>query len=339
MSKLLGRWFGPTAQSVERPLFEIATGLHKSSLPTVHSRVRDILTRQDGRLSALFETGERLADGTPRRQLRLRELSPTCDPGPSTLCLGGGRFRVEVNWANFQEKEGFATAQPLSDETGYFTFFNPDNVELVVKVLNGKAHNGNFWVFYGALSNVEYRLVVTDTEQGIQKVYYNPPRAFASVGDTAAFPGAAQLPAEPATEASAQKLSPAEIAALLPGLPADGHGLAVADESDETLAFQGGRFQASIDWKDFKGRTGTGRGATLTEDTGYFWFFRPENVEVVLKVLDGRAKNGHWWVFYGALSNVEYTLSLEDTQAGTAKTYFNPLRTFASAGDTKAFAD
>jgi hypothetical protein len=37
----------------------------------------------------------------------------------------------------------------------------------------------------------------------------------------------------------------------------------------------------------------------LGADTGYFWFFEDTNVELVVKVLDGRAINGHTWVFYG----------------------------------------
>ena len=60
-------------------------------------------------------------------------------------------------------------------------------------------------------------------------------------------------------------------------------------------------------------------------------------IEVVLKVLDGRPVNGKFWVFYGALSNVEYTLTVTDTQTGVEKTYFNPLGRLASVADTGAF--
>src|SRR5687767_2585609 len=45
---------------------------------------------------------------------------------------------------------------------------------------------------------------------------------------------------------------------------------------------------------------------SLTKDTGYLWFFSPNNVEIVVKVVDGRAFNDSYWVFYGALTDVAY---------------------------------
>src|SRR5436853_2642825 len=56
-----------------------------------------------------------------------------------------------------------------------------------------------------------------------------------------------------------------------------------------TLCLNGGRFKVQAAWKDFAGRTGVGRTLPLTGDTGAFWFFDPANLEVVLKVLDGRS--------------------------------------------------
>ena len=72
-------------------------------------------------------------------------------------------------------------------------------------------------------------------------------------------------------------------------------------------------------------------------DTGYFWFFGADNVEVVLKVLDGRPVNGKFWVFYGALSSVEYTLTVTDTETGAVKTYRNPPGGSGNIADTGAF--
>ncbi|MCB1034957.1 MAG: hypothetical protein KDD47_14110, partial [Acidobacteria bacterium] len=96
-------------------------------------------------------------------------------------------------------------------------------------------------------------------------------------------------------------------------------------------------FAVEARWTDFRGQSGAGQAVALTGDTGYFWFFRDSNVETVLKVLDGRSNNGNFWVFYGALSNVDYDLVVTDCETGAVKTYLNRGRTFASVGDTMAF--
>ena len=54
-------------------------------------------------------------------------------------------------------------------------------------------------------------------------------------------------------------------------------------------------------------------------------------------MLDGRPVNGHWWVFYGSLSNVGFEIEVTDTTTGESHTYENPLGTFASAAHTAAF--
>ena len=43
-----------------------------------------------------------------------------------------------------------------------------------MKVLDGRTINGRFWVFYGALSNVEYRVLVTDTATGAVRAVPQP---------------------------------------------------------------------------------------------------------------------------------------------------------------------
>src|SRR5690349_16001382 len=95
----------------------------------------------------------------------------------------------------------------------------------------------------------------------------------------------------------------------------------------DTLSLRGGRFQVAVTWKTPAGATGDGNAATLTGDSGYFWFFAPTNVELIVKVLDGCGVNQHFWVFAGGLTNVNATLTLTDTQSGTVKTYTNPQST------------
>lgn len=257
------------------------------------------------------------------------ELGAGCVPGPTTLCLNRGRFKVEAAWKDFAGHAGTGRTLPLTSDTGAFWFFAPENVEVVVKVLDGQGLNGKFWVFYGALSNVEYTLTVTDTSTGAVKVYRNPAGTFASVGDTSA------LPATSAATLAAH--APAARASLLP-IPAFGAALkAACVPSAEALCLNGGRFRVEIDWKDFSGGSGRAKGSALTGDTGSFWFFDPANLEVVVKVLDGRGLNGRWWVFFGALSSVDYTVTVTDTVTNARKTYRNPPGRLASVGDTAAF--
>jgi hypothetical protein len=102
--------------------------------------------------------------------------------------LNGGRFQVRVAWsASNIPASGSGQAVPLTTDTGAMWFFSSGNLELVIKVVDGRAFNNFFWVFYGALSNVEYTITVTDTETGRTKTYFNPQGQLASVADTAAF--------------------------------------------------------------------------------------------------------------------------------------------------------
>jgi BACON domain-containing protein len=114
-----------------------------------------------------------------------------CTPSETVFCANNGRFAVQVVFSapNLGIENATAQATTLTSDTGYFWFFSPNNVELVVKVVDGRAFNSFFWVFYGALSNVAYTVTVTDTLTGAIKTYTNPAGTLASNADTAAFSG------------------------------------------------------------------------------------------------------------------------------------------------------
>ena len=115
-------------------------------------------------------------------------VAPTpCVPGPATLCLNGGRFKVEGTF-DTGTQQGQAQAVKLTDETGYFWFFADTNVEAVFKVLNACTFNQRFWVFAGGLTNVQTTFTVTDSNTGVVRTYSNPQgTAFQPVQDTSAF--------------------------------------------------------------------------------------------------------------------------------------------------------
>jgi WD40 repeat protein len=250
-----------------------------------------------------------------------------CSAGETALCLNQERFQVEVAWTDFQGNSGTGQAVGMTFDTGYFWFFVPANVELIVKVLDGRALNGHFWVFYGALSSVEYTVTVTDSVSGAAKSYFNPAGRLASYADTQAFPASS-----PALEAESTSISSRAIwAAAANVAPHE------CFTGPSRLCLSGQRFAVDVTWRDFQGGSGTGRAVPLTEDTGYFWFFGESNVELVVKVLDGKSLNGHYWLFAGALSSVEYTITVTDTETGATKVYTNPAGHLASMADTSAF--
>jgi hypothetical protein len=108
----------------------------------------------------------------------------------------------------------------------------------------------------------------------------------------------------------------------------------------ETLCLQGDRFTVEVEWADLQGNTGPGKVVpTVSDQSGLFWFFSPDNWELMIKVLDGCGINEHYWVFSAATTNVEYTLTVTDTFSGEVRSYTNPLGVNAAAvTDTTAFA-
>lgn len=116
------------------------------------------------------------------------------------------------------------------------------------------------------------------------------------------------------------------------------------DDGAVTEAMVGGdRFCTWVEWRDFRGQRGVGRLVPHRSlDSVLFWFFSPDNWELSVKVLDGCAINGHYWVFLSAATDVEFTLSVKGLGrydlGGTLRTYRNDLGELARAGaDLRAF--
>ena len=110
--------------------------------------------------------------------------------------------------------------------------------------------------------------------------------------------------------------------------------------TDTTLCLANGRFRVSAAWRDFEGEQGAGMTQLPTDDSGSFWFFSPENTELLVKVLDAcnLPDFNNFWVFAGGLTNVEVILTVTDTQTGQFRVYENDLgEDFQPVLDTAAF--
>jgi hypothetical protein len=111
----------------------------------------------------------------------------TCATNATTLCLNGGRFKVQATW-NTGTASGPAQVVSQNGDSGQFFFFDPDNTEIIVKALNACDGYGRYWVFASGLTDVEVRITVTDTQAGRVRQYFNPQgKVFAPVQDVSAF--------------------------------------------------------------------------------------------------------------------------------------------------------
>ena len=113
----------------------------------------------------------------------------SCTQSPDRLCLNQGRFMVTAYYKTLGSGEGYGSAVPFGGDSGMFTFFDPGNLELTIKVLDWCTLNGKFAVFIAAMTDVEVSVLVLDTKTGATKTYSNPQsRVFQAVQDPAAFP-------------------------------------------------------------------------------------------------------------------------------------------------------
>ncbi|MEM1245883.1 MAG: Calx-beta domain-containing protein [Acidobacteriota bacterium] len=312
-----GRFYGPTLEPLTDVL-EIAPE-DPEGAPTA----LDVSIDDSDQTTVTFE---RRRGGV--RRVRSTQFKPSLSTGScggdEALCLLRERFTVTAAWRTRQGSSGGGTAVPLTTDSGYMWFFDESNVEMAVKLLDGCAINDHFWVFAGGLTDVEVTLTVTDTLTGATSSHFNPlGRPFSPIADTRAI---AECDAQdPLRETPSVTDLPTEI------------GFCNDDQQLLCLA-DSGRFRVGAEYRTQQGDVGSGEPQGLSEDTGYFWFFDEENVEVVVKVLDGCAINGNYWVFAAGLSDQFVELTVEDPVSGLVKIYTSPLKApFAPVVDVEAF--
>lgn len=97
----------------------------------------------------------------------------TCVADATTLCLNNDRFQVTADYKTIRGDVGFGKALSTTEDAGYFYFFDEDNVEVVVKVLDACTLYNRYWVFASGLTNLEVNIKVTDTRNGTSQTYKN----------------------------------------------------------------------------------------------------------------------------------------------------------------------
>ncbi|HTQ80842.1 MAG TPA: hypothetical protein VMM92_12660, partial [Thermoanaerobaculia bacterium] len=247
--------------------------------------------------------------------------SVPCRPSDRALCLDSRRFRVELSWVNqFDGSTGIGRAVPATDVTGYFSFGDPSNLELLVKILD---FGTTFKVFYGELTNLKFTLTVTDTHTGNFKTYENTTSDCGGI-DQDFF-----------TNVSIEGWStaPGALASAVQSTGAAASGSCRGDA--QTLCLLDGRFAIRVNWQnpgnDTSGAGGAGR---LSNLVGTFYFTDASNVELMTKVVPFPDRIVF---FYGALTDLAYTIQVTDTVGGGVKTYQSTPGQLCGGLDNNAF--
>ena len=113
-----------------------------------------------------------------------------CKRSAETLCLHGERFEARVDWWTADGETGPALVVPkATQDSGLFRFFDADNWEILIKVLNGCEVNGHYWVYGASTTDLGYVIRVADTTTGDVREYRNEPgQPAAAISDSRAFP-------------------------------------------------------------------------------------------------------------------------------------------------------
>ena len=258
-----------------------------------------------------------------------------CSSDPGTLPSNAGHnFCITLSARDPRTgNTGPGLAIPQNSLFGYFSIpaltLNPSNPEVFVKVLDGRPVNGFFWVFYGGLTDLEYTITVLDFQTGLTRQYLKP--AFSAEGgfDTNAFAGGSSV------------IDPPPGAATTSSTPESATVGCGGDINTLCLNSDHGFFVTLAARDQRTGHTGPGQAIPQNDIFGYFSIpaltSNPDNPEVFVKVLDGRVVNGHFWVFYGGLTDLEYTITVREISTGAIKTYFKVAGSAAGGFDTAAF--
>ncbi len=248
-------------------------------------------------------------------------LSPAADRQLSvTLSARDPRTGLTAQGLTSQ-RAGDSAYFVLPDITG-----DSENPEVFVKAVDGRPLNGSIWFFYGGLTDLEYTLTVTELATGRSRTYAKPAYSSCGGADTGAFPSGRD--ASHTLEAT--------------GARAGAEAGAVPGCAPEALCLSPGRdFVLLLTARDPRtGRVATGFPVAVLDTFGSFSLpaltGNAFNPEVFVKMLDATPIDGKYWLLYGGLTDLEYTLTVSDVATGGFRVYTKPAGSFCGGFDSAA---
>ena len=276
--------------------------------------------------------GGRTVDRSPLSKGEYTDCRPTTTP----LVFDGG-YRVSMCYETAQGRVGEAQAGIwASGQSGLLWFFDRDNAEVLVKVLDGCSSNRHRWVFVAPVTDVAFNLYVTSSG-GREWTHRNPlGQTAVTRSDTSAFVCATD------DDAVRTSLATGEGPELVTGQNVVASPLSKGEYTDcrpttAPLVFDG-TYQVSLCYETEAGVIGEARGGLwASTQSGLLWFFSRDNAEVLVKVLDGCSHNGSRWIFVAPVTDVAFNLHVRSV-GGRQWTHRNRLgETAATRSDTSAF--
>lgn len=130
----------------------------------------------------------------------VQRYSPPGSGQSSTLVLNAAHsFNVTLTATNQHNGnvQGAGLALAQTDTFGYFSLpsitGNASNPEVFVKILDARGVNGNYWVFYGHLTDLIYDITVTENATGRTKTYHKDAGVTPGGAFTTDFPASATV--------------------------------------------------------------------------------------------------------------------------------------------------
>ena len=273
-----------------------------------------------------------------------------CFPRDTGINLDGHEVRACVETPDGARRRAWDYRLD-GDRSALLYFFDRDNVEILVKVLDGCAINGHRWVFVAPVTELSFRLSIYGG--GVLWWYDSMRRPQEQIDDFAAPSGNPKgMTARTVSDNTAFPCSPEEIAAARSAADSGFGGVDLAEQSSPTglglgsgtdcepagpaLTLRGG-YTVSMCYETYEGRTGDARDWGLdSSQSALLYFFDRDNVEVLIKVLDGCGINRHRWIFAAPVTDLAFNLHVE-SPTGERWTHRNRLgQTADTAADVWA---
>ena len=258
-----------------------------------------------------------------------------CVPDETTLCFLDDRFAVTVTWTNFEAETGDGMAGDVivteGTDTGHVWFTDPQEPHLFLSMLDGTSQNGFYWVFLASLTDWQYTVTVTDTVSASVQTYENPLGQSSSSIDVAAFAAGAFAVAisQPTSEPISEQGAHSQVS---PPPTRGGAGSGCVAGSTRACLF-GRRFQVEVTRAAPPGLAGA---RPITDRASFFWLFQPNFLDLGVRIVDGGAVNGNFWVFWGSLATTEFTIDVTDLCTGATWSHTQPNGASTGGADLEA---